>query len=442
MPPSMGGVLMKLDKILYYTLFLLITCFIQPYTITTLCAEDERESVELKTTDKGGIKWSSESGDYKYSMDVRIFFDAAFVGDNKNDVTGGVENRKASFAINSKLHGDWKGKLSFDFANNAPELKDLYFSYIGFEYLAVTLGSHTVPFSLAEATSFRYTTFLEPAMVAEFAPGRRIGLSAASDGDRWSVQAGAFADAPREGVEDDSTSSYNGTERKDNTLRESFAIGGRMVFRPIKNDMMLAHVGASAYKINLPDSGTAEGKVEFKVVPEIHVVENEKFNFVNTGDIDNVKSYTGTGIEAVTQIGRISVEAEYFKVKVSKHPSFGKDPKFSGYYGSVSYLPTGEKRKYLLKDSKFGAIYPESDWGALELAARYSYINLTDLSAGVVGGRGKNITFAVNWYVDDNVRFMYNHVTAITDEFATGGSNNLIGDDKFVIQAMRFQYIF
>ena len=52
-------------------------------------------------------------------------------------------------------------------------------------------------------------------------------------------------------------------------------------------------------------------------------------------------------------------------------------------------------------------------WGAWEIAGRFSTIDLNDQLAqanGVAGGRQTIYTLALNWYVNRNVRFMFDYL--------------------------------
>ncbi len=58
----------------------------------------------------------------------------------------------------------------------------------------------------------------------------------------------------------------------------------------------------------------------------------------------------------------------------------------------------------------FTGVWPDRGWGAVELAARVSHLDLFDET--VRGGRVVNSTAGVNWYVTRNVRLMFNYVSA------------------------------
>jgi len=70
--------------------------------------------------------------------------------------------------------------------------------------------------------------------------------------------------------------------------------------------------------------------------------------------------------------------------------------------------------------------------GAWELGARFDYIDLNDHSAEVRGGEQYTAVAGVNWYLNNNVRFMLDYaLTNVYDardspDAAVDGSQNLI----------------
>ena len=58
-----------------------------------------------------------------------------------------------------------------------------------------------------------------------------------------------------------------------------------------------------------------------------------------------------------------------------------------------------------------------------ELAARYSYLTLNDHN--IHGGRLVDLTLGVNWYLNPNLRVMWNYVWAdASHRFRDGGESN------------------
>jgi phosphate-selective porin OprO/OprP len=86
----------------------------------------------------------------------------------------------------------------------------------------------------------------------------------------------------------------------------------------------------------------------------------------------------------------------------------------------------------------------ENGWGAWEIAGRVSTMNLNDQLAtanGVAGGRQTIYTAALNWYVNRNVRFMFDYLYG---DVAKQISPTNAGDagSKFNAFAMRTQVAF
>ncbi|MFH1877329.1 MAG: porin, partial [Candidatus Omnitrophota bacterium] len=88
-----------------------------------------------------------------------------------------------------------------------------------------------------------------------------------------------------------------------------------------------------------------------------------------------------------------------------------------GAYGYVSYFLTGEHRNFDKSRAEFESIKPinnfsinDRTWGAWELAARYSHIDLNSKSVNINGGILNDVTCGVNWYLNPVMRIMFNYV--------------------------------
>src|SRR5690606_16204002 len=110
---------------------------------------------------------------------------------------------------------------------------------------------------------------------------------------------------------------------------------------------------------------------------------------------------------------------------------------FDGYYAQLGYFLTGETRPYRNASGIFDRVKPrrnfgwkeDSGWGAWEVTARYSEIDLND--GGIRGGEQADFTLGLNWYLNPNTRIVWNYIHGDVDHDLYDGSF-----DSFL---MRFQ---
>ncbi|MEE8260545.1 MAG: porin, partial [Nitrospinaceae bacterium] len=80
----------------------------------------------------------------------------------------------------------------------------------------------------------------------------------------------------------------------------------------------------------------------------------------------------------------------------------------------------------------------EGGWGALQVALRYSTLDLNDDNSAPAyrGGEMDNITLGLNWHLNPNTRFMFNYVHSMVDSGAvpsTSAGNLNIFQARFQI---------
>ena len=119
--------------------------------------------------------------------------------------------------------------------------------------------------------------------------------------------------------------------------------------------------------------------------------------------------------DATPALSPTLVESE-FSVSRAERPG-ASDAVFWGALVQVRHLLTGEHRRYIRSRGLFGRVVPKQDldfreggWGALELALRFSYLDLN--GGGVQGGTLNDVSVGANWYPFSNVRFMANYIHA------------------------------
>jgi phosphate-selective porin OprO/OprP len=313
------------------------------------------------------------------------WYDEAQDTDNKSD---GIDIARARLGIRGKISENLSYKFENDFSENASEIKDAFIAYNGFENSTITIGQSKPTFSLEILESSNHMAFIQRAVVSDDAVlTRRVGVKADKRGKEWRVAAGIFGESVgNEARSDDSKYSF--------TARASIA--------PINNDESLLHIGAAT-------SFTSRDR-------------NIDDNTDDTLDKERL-----IGGELIARHKAFTLQAEYIlnDTKYDGNTGAGNDVSFPGYYIQTSVFLTGEQREYSMKSAKLGKItvkrsVDNGGIGAVELAARISYLNRNDNL--IFEGETNNYTLGVNWYPNDSVRVMLNYLKSETEYAGTKSS--------------------
>ena len=119
-------------------------------------------------------------------------------------------------------------------------------------------------------------------------------------------------------------------------------------------------------------------------------------------------------MEASRVAGRFSWQTELLAARVQRDDAEAVD--FWGAYAFASWFLTGDSRNYNFGSGSFEQVrirspFLEGGPGAFELAFRASLVDLTDQD--VIGGREKNLSIGLNWYLNQRIRFMANLVKVL-----------------------------
>ena len=363
--------------------------------------------MSLNSADRGLKRFAGSSAD-------EMFFDNA-------------EFRAARFFVKGTLYDAIDYKVNYDFAGGSVGFKDVWMETpLGCG--KIRAGHFFEPFGLEANTSSKYTTFTERGLTSTFAPSRNGGLMFYNkiDGDTdWSWAVAATKDAGSNGDYGGKTSgAYNLT--------------GRATVAPTNNKETgdLLHFGLS-YSVR----GDVDGEVRFRARPENHAVPRIADTRFDGNDIAS-DGYSLGGAEFVWGTGPFSIQAEYMTAMVDGRDG-STNPTFTSYYSGFSYFLTGEHRNY--KNGTFGGVTPNGNYGqggkgAVELTARYSYLDLND--GGIYGGELTDTTVGVNWYLNPNTRLMFNYIMADLKDRALPAPAMAMGDGELDAAVLRFQFSF
>jgi hypothetical protein len=172
-------------------------------------------------------------------------------------------------------------------------------------------------------------------------------------------------------------------------------------------------------------AGGENGVVRLKGRPESNIASN----FVDTGDIP-ASHQNEIGLEFLATRGTFSVLGDYAESYV--YSSTRGVPHFYGASVTATWTITGEHRPYDRKVGYARRIIPEGRWGAWEVVARYSHIDLNDRS--VTGGILHKGLVGVNWWASPQWRISFGYGLADLDRKGVSSLTNIF--------QTRFQWIF
>ncbi|MFC1778310.1 OprO/OprP family phosphate-selective porin [Pseudomonadota bacterium] len=302
--------------------------------------------------------------------------------------------RRAKLKYVRSFGNDWRLKLTGDYSRGGNlELSDNYFSYSGWNRAMLALGIRDPAFSLESVSQSSALTFMERALpVAALSERKSGGVS--------------FLRRSPHNILNASLILFNVSQ--DNLREDGQGIVLHYVYSPVEygNDDSIHLGGSFSYRINASEDST-----QFRSRPEVATVNDY---FVDTGLVAGSSEVGRLSIELSQVRGRFSWQTELLTTRVHRDASPAVD--FWGTYFFVSWFLTEDKRNYQFGSGDYeqvsvGAPFLKGGKGAFELAFRGSYVDLTDQS--VIGGREKNLSLGLNWYLNQKIRLMANVVKVL-----------------------------
>lgn len=290
----------------------------------------------------------------------------------------------------------------------------------------VIFGNHKRPYGLDHLNSSRHNVFIErPFIVEAFnQDSRRMGISSngVSEDQSWNWRFGYWNQVLTQIASGYIGDKYQGefAARIAKTAWYDESSGGRG----------WAHF-AVAGSAGAPDGFGAPTGARYRTRPEARSTSR----WLNTGNISGANANYLVGLETAFNVGQFNFTGEYMRVNVDRLDSVGEDVALEGYYGQVSYFLTGEHRVWERKTGTLGRVKPlenfftvrdcdcniQRGWGAWEVAARYSYADLTDQD--VIGGEGESLTIGLNWYWNSYARMQFNYIIGDIDQAPAGAGD-------------------
>jgi phosphate-selective porin OprO/OprP len=339
----------------------------------------------------------------------------------------GIKARRGIFLVSALIYQDFIFFGAHDFFDTGDVVQDglrsAVVAYRGFDPLWFLIGQQNTSPPLDASTFSSRRVMMEEAMSSGafgFAPGiPSLGVSTLYRTKHNYLRLGLHS-VPAKEIGGDS---------------EGYGVHTRLTYAPIAERTEALHFGVAGYwRKPTVTRGEAGGREQFKARPELRIDDT---SFVDTGSIPRIDNYYYGALEFLGVYGPFSFQAEYQRLEVDRyngpHDQKFRDLSFDGYYVQGSYYLTGESPNYNSRFATLWRVQPFKEfdletggWGAFEVAARFSHIDLDDgvndlAGGGIRGGTGDNITLGLNWYPTALIRFSVNYVHADIDNLSDTG---------------------
>jgi|CXWL01.1.fsa_nt_gi phosphate-selective porin OprO/OprP len=346
------------------------------------CATAGAADARFSWTD--GLRVRSDDKQWRLDLGGIVSVDSAWYNADVTPLDDDTIFRRLRPQLSASYGEHWKARLDYEFGDVADGWKNAWIQYEFTKHLDLRLGNQTVPFGLEEVMGSSDLAFMERPLVTHLTPGLLTGALLRADNQDMSLSFGVFG---------------NDAGSDDQRKLSGTSVTSRITWAPIRANKRVLHLGLSA-EYRSADSGES---ARFRARPESDATN---VRLIDTRSIVDVDSLIAVGAELAAGIGPALVQAEYIGTRVSRNT--GADLNFGGWYVSTAYVITGERRHYKSHTGSFGDISPRGQWGAVEVAARYGSLDLTD--ADITGGEESNLALGVNWYLNSNCRLMLNYI--------------------------------
>jgi phosphate-selective porin OprO/OprP len=402
-----------------------------------------------RITQSATNRFAIESADGQYSIALtgRLHLDAGDYirvhpdspASPVSNLSSGFNARRARIGVTGKAFGDWTYTFIYDAGNSndvTPRgIEYAQVNYRGFKNTVLEGGYSDTFFSLDEATNSNDLMFMERSTPSQVAALYNTGDFRSNAGARYFTDRywlGAYVTGPQQGQSHAQTAEQIGAYQ-------------RGTYQLLRGPDYSLHLGiAFSELLKAPNTGiNTPNTITLSDAPELRIDPTAILNTGPLGSIANpVTGGTIYNLETAAGYKSLFWQGEYFHLALDRRGL--PQANFDGGYGQASWTITGESRKYIPETGAYSAIIPdrpfslaEGGWGAWELGARISYIDLNDnFTAGlplasqpgaVAGGKQTAFTLGLNWYVNSNMRFMLNYVHADIDRKSLTAPTNSIG---------------
>ena len=359
-------------------------------------------------------KYKTEGG-YEYGFKGLFQFDTNdFSGDTTNPATGAklFSDTDAWRRKEVNFYGKTPWGLDFNIGYDYTKFNhtkagwiDNFIRYTSPSAGEFRIGQFKTPVGWEEAESSAATVFMERALPVQATNmGRRIGVDWLYTGiPNWLLYAAWFDGGDLNG---DNKGSGPAARAVWNPINHQPGAGSREVADVIHIGFAISQ--EDRWSTTNGNGVTTPPQARFRSRPEASRTDTR---LVDTGNMNYPGPIDRWGVEGAWIHGPLLIQGEYLTFSAS--PRNKPDYTGEGFYVFGAWTLTGESHAY--SKGYVGNIRPYHDWGAFELALRYSNLDLND--GPVRGGSEDNWTVGLNYYLGTHWKFQANYIWANSTKF-------------------------
>jgi phosphate-selective porin OprO and OprP len=373
--------------------------------------------------DNGRLTVSSPNGAFSLSLRALAQFDVGYFAQGKNptsvDLNSGTNFRRAQLGFQGTVFKDWAYNFIYDFGGNGVEgrgyIYNAYIQYDGLKPFGIRAGAYTPSEGIEDQTGSGDLLFVERAASVDVARNiagapSREAISIFAQDDNYLVSLSYTGKKTGDGT---STGASVGT------FDAQQALIGRAAWLAVSSPeikwLVDGHI-TEVLKLSDPTASPAATVIRFSNGPELAV---DASRTVDTGNID-ANHAREFGFETAATYAGFYGQGGWFRYEIDRRIAV-PNPNFDGWYAFLAYSLTGEQHPYDPTTASFRNLRPAhplgtpGGWGALEVLARYSSIDLdyqpftTAASGGIAGGKQDVWTIGLNWYPNNAIKFQLNY---------------------------------
>jgi phosphate-selective porin OprO and OprP len=371
-----------------------------------------------KTTDGFSIK----SADNAFVLKLRgyVQFDGRFFSDDRQKP--GIDTftlRRVRPIFEGTVYKIFDFRIMPDFGQGTTTLYDAYMEARFSPYFKVRAGKFKPPVGLERLQSAADTLFVERALPTNLVPNRDLGIQVSGDvnGGVVSYQAGVFNGAVDLGNQADADTN-NSKDTEGRIFFQPFLAAGG----PLKN----LGFGVAA------TTGIHEGTVTAPGLPSYRTPAQQTFfsyrsDGTAAGTVVANGRHTRFAPQGYFYSGPFGLLAEYVESKQAvTRGAVSADLQHTSWQTAASWVLTGDEASFRGVSPKKVFDPAAHTWGAFELTARYSKLDLDDKTfptfANPASAPRSTSAWAVgfNWYLNKNLRVLLDYERSTFDGGAAG----------------------